>query len=413
MKITTLLLCTIFSRTAAWFFDDFQGVFASVENSVGKLFTDVVTDVEESIDCTVLAVKQVLALGVNYESSDYDVRCRGLVNTKPDSVKESIEKYSPTPPVLPTSRSSYPRGSNSKPILETLSQGISDSVKNVKEKMLVIEDKHHDTHTKILNVKNETDRLSEIGMVLHGELNNLTKDVKKALSRVETDYIHPTVDNIWQDIKTLHDIESTHTNARDTLEVRHTLREILTVLSSKNDNDELIPQDPEKIYKLIKDQFKKMKEKDGKPDIFDTIVDTLSTKSSNNNEKKFKEEESVMNKIPLTFKDVAKRIMKATKNDISATDSSSLLQITDKKPEITNNKGVTDDKTDGNVNTNLPGDFSDLLIPNDDLPSQAALLEAKRLIEESKKDEVITSKLFKVSEDIGVSVFDSSDFFSF
>ncbi|XP_028156352.1 uncharacterized protein LOC114349951 [Ostrinia furnacalis] len=402
MKWKVIFFCVLFTQTSASFFDEFRGVMSSVESSFGKLLNDVVVDVRETIGCTILAVKQVLALGgIFHESSDYDTRCRGFNNKETSTYVEAKKED--------TIISSYvsKTDSNEKSLSERVSKEIDESVSNVHNKMLDLIDKN-DAHKNILkakaNIVHESDRLPEITALLRRELSTISEEVKRELRKVESNP-NPTVDGIWGDIRVLHEFELNHKNTPQATEIHHILNEILSVLrgDEMSTPNTVTPADKESddAFAEIESQFEKMEEKEEKP----IQLEKAEVKKDNSDIIKNSKD------FPLTFKGVAKKIMDETSKTFRFADGSSqqyevVVTTTTVKPSSTEK------------NVEYPEELPDYhqffqLAPKDSAAHKEAVQEATSLIEKSKQNDAIMKDYFKKVDNVGTSVFDDPDLFGF
>ncbi|KAL4716654.1 hypothetical protein ACJJTC_008289 [Scirpophaga incertulas] len=86
MKVSPLLFLILLTQVSGSFFDDSGGGVTSWAENLENFVSDVIYDVRETIDCSILAVKQVLALGNFADLSYYNKNCRPT-----DDVSESQE----------------------------------------------------------------------------------------------------------------------------------------------------------------------------------------------------------------------------------------------------------------------------------------------------------------------------------
>lgn len=352
-------------QTSASFFAEFRGAMSSVENSFGKLLSDVVTDVRDTIGCTILAVKQVLALGgIFHESSEYDERCRGIKGAPTDGNAHE-------PPIILTTTDRPEIDSNKQYIADILTKRIDDPFQNVNVRQ-----------------KPETvsfDRLTKVSTLLRRELSNIPEDVKIELSKLEADINNPTVQNIWDDIKILHNVESHHKDTQEGTRIHNLLKEILSILRGYDLSTKVILEvqnDEDNTFKQIEQQFLEMEQTS--PNLKKAGDVDINTKSDANSRKP--------DDFPLTFKDVAKKIMDESRNFALLDDPK------EKTESVTTNTETTSSNFDN-------GSVLELA-PKNSQSNMEAVKEAVEIIEKSKDSDDIINDYLKKSSDIGTSVFD-------
>lgn len=369
---------------------------SSVENSFGKLLSDVVTDVRETIGCTILAVKQVLALGGIYnESSDYDERCRGVKGA-------NIQDKNENPIITP-----FQSKSTEKPLSERVSEQIEDSISSVHNTMFEVIDSNNAYKSIVkakANIAHERNRLSEISSLLRHELANISEDVKRELRKIESYSNHPTVDGIWSEIKALHQIELSHENTPEATEIHHILNEIVSILHGDEIPDgrpslhfeTAAENETNDAFLEIENQFEEMEQENKDAIIFDkdSVEDSGVKIDSVEKSENF----------PIAFKVVAKKIKEETSRTFRFADGSSqeyehVVPTTTQKPMSTEKKVEIPEAS-------LDYNSFFQLAPKDSPARVKAAQEAKKLIEKSKKTDAIMNNYFKKADKVGTNVFD-------
>ncbi|XP_063377650.1 FK506-binding protein 5-like [Cydia fagiglandana] len=244
-----------------------RGAVSSVESSFGKLLNDVIYDVRETIDCTLMAVEQVLALGVFRDPSDYDTRCRGTeaveqpppppVVVATDPPPPVVVATDPPPPVVVATDPPPPSAPEIRlleiPLTEMENRQIDSSILNVDQILCDIL-KKEDTHAQLETVKlaliNETERLTEISELLKKQLEELSAEVKEKFKAIELQTSEPSVESIWNDIKLLHEIEHKHRNTDEAKKISRVLDQILSILDA-NEEDRSAADD-NKIHEIMR-----------------------------------------------------------------------------------------------------------------------------------------------------------------
>ncbi|XP_053604029.1 uncharacterized protein LOC128671528 [Plodia interpunctella] len=219
MKVVVIIFIVCAAQTSASFFEEFRGAMHNVQHSFGRLLSDVYSDVSQTIGCTLLAVKQVLALDHSFhESSDYNHRCRGL-------------SPAVTPQVPKTNK-------------ENLPYRYIDTI-NANDELGDIENKF----------KTETDRLLAISTLLKHEVDNIPNDIKIQF-QFNSEPREP-VDSIWQNLKILHDVEHSNKNYARASEIHQVLDKALNIMNIKT--TEVNESDDDKIKTIVKDLEKNSK----------------------------------------------------------------------------------------------------------------------------------------------------------
>ncbi|KAI8424352.1 hypothetical protein MSG28_002891 [Choristoneura fumiferana] len=257
MKVIVVIISILTLQASASFFDEFRGAVSSVESSFGKLLSDVIYDVKETIDCTLLAVEQVLALGIFGDSSDYENRCRDT-SEPPVQPVIVINSQPAPPPVQDTSHEKIV------PVLSIAeNRQVDTSILDVDEVLAEVL-KKDDTHSQLegvkLALKNETARLNEISDLLRKQLEELSNEVKDKFKAIDLQTSEPSVESIWNDIKLLHEIEHKHQNTAEAKKISHILDQILSILDA-NEEDRTTADDY-KIKEIMRKLSKQSKDND-------------------------------------------------------------------------------------------------------------------------------------------------------
>ncbi|XP_026737381.1 uncharacterized protein LOC113500703 isoform X2 [Trichoplusia ni] len=226
MKILVIISSILIAQTSASFFDVFQGAVLTVQNSFGKMISDVVSDVKETVDCTILAVEHALALSEDAALRYYE-KCGNTINNTVTVTETRHIESSPQVDVSPQ----YPS---------------DDYLK--KEIPAVIDAKINETLTKMLGNYNPSEKLRDVESVLVKETEQLAnvsdlvrKELKKVESEVKSDlknltHLHPeplpSVDSIMQEIKLLENKEQSAVNNSQATEIHRVIDEVLVRLDN-------------------------------------------------------------------------------------------------------------------------------------------------------------------------------------
>ncbi|XP_047983987.1 FK506-binding protein 5-like [Leguminivora glycinivorella] len=329
MKVLAIILSGLVLQTSASFFDELRGAVSSVESSFGKLLNDVIYDVKETIDCTLMAVEQVLALGVFRDPSDYEAKCKGaaeaVAQPPPPPPPPVVVATNPPPPAPETPHIEIP-------LTKTEHRQVDSSILNV-DQVLCDVLKKEDTHAQLETVKlaliNETERLTEISELLKKQLEELSAEVKEKFKAIELQTSAPSVESIWNDIKLLHEIEHRHRNTDEAKKISRVLDQILNILDA-NEEDRSAADD-NKIQEIMRKLSKKAK--GGDSDIWTDLKN-----------------------YPKDFREYAKRVFDENRSTFPPDETSKPSE-----PEDVTKKdaGKTDEKEDQTKTTNEPDNTED------------------------------------------------------
>lgn len=179
---------------SASFFDVFNGAVLSVQNSFGKMLNDVVTDVKETFDCTILAVEHVLSFS-NDATRRYHEKC-GSVTNQTNSVSE-IRKDIATEPRLELT---FNLPNNSE-YLQKIPDAIDAKINETLSEVLV-NYKSHDNEIIENVVAKESEQLAGVSISVTKEFHKLSHEVTTNLKEFDRHRDSP-VDTILKEIKVL------------------------------------------------------------------------------------------------------------------------------------------------------------------------------------------------------------------
>ncbi|XP_059046075.1 uncharacterized protein LOC131841767 [Achroia grisella] len=377
IRIAVMFCTLIVPIYPASFFDEFRGAVSSVEDSFGKLVSDVVTDVSETIGCTILAVKQVLSLNpVFHETSDYDKRCRG--STDQSTVTEVNTSFSPQIKI---------GNVNERYLSDGLSQQIKESIVQANETGFNLIERH-DAHKKIETMEgilqNEKNRLLEISNLFKRGFDHMPHEIRIKFHNKHSTSDEPTIESIWRDLKILREIEHNNKNSQEAKEVRHVLDEALDILNLNK--PDVNTSDDDKIKNIVSD------------------LESESNRTLNNVENQFqqwKKDEHIEN---VDIEDVTKN---EEENNVPHVFKDFDYKLThDKnKQELEESSESSKDKIDIN-------DFFKLF-GQDSKSKKEAAEDATRFVESTKHTDTVLNEYFKKNKDVGVSVFDNPELFNF
>ncbi|XP_046963208.1 uncharacterized protein LOC124532362 [Vanessa cardui] len=383
MKLSGIIFTFLYIQVSSSLLGDFRNAMFNVERGFGKLLTDVVTDVKDTIHCTISAVEQVLVLnGLLDKTSSYSYSCRG--------VSKPIET-TPSPPKIRDQRSlldDFQRLKHSNLGLDYrnsprhISMELGKSIANVNKTINDILG-HHKTNSNLhivsKTMKEETNRLTEISKILKRELDNISSNIKNEIRKLLYDRQESNFESVFDEIKTLHDIQQRSINDTEIGEIRDILDKVVNKLHLKSENQrQLGSYNLKEIRKSLEIYSDGQDQKIQKYDVDHSILQDLSF-------------ETPSTKIPLkSFKDVAKKIFNQEKN-IKSSPSHSEESIF-------------------NFNVNSFEHFTPF--STTDNISKKTIDDAKKIIEDSQRTDKILDNIFNEKR-AASSVFSSPELFDF
>ncbi|XP_049694859.2 mucin-17 [Helicoverpa armigera] len=236
MKTSVIITALLFTQVSASFFDVFQGAVLSVQNSFGKLLSDVVTDVKDTVDCTILAVEHVLSLSEDATIRYYDKCGQGTNQTTQNDPKQSeslpkMEVSIKFPPSEEYFQKIIPAEIDAR-INETLSKVLED----------------YKPHNNLISIENvlakESEQLADVSDLVKKEMKKLSNEVTADLEHIKQRDSGPSVDTILEEIKVLEKSEQNARNASEAVEIHQVIDEVLDKLDAieateANENNKL------------------------------------------------------------------------------------------------------------------------------------------------------------------------------
>ncbi|CAF4815583.1 unnamed protein product [Pieris macdunnoughi] len=200
MRIYVLFYSFLIVQVSGSFYDELQGAMHSVQHGFGKLLSDVVIDVTDTVHCTISAVEHVLTLnGLMKSKSQYGHKCRS-------GPLLSIERYSDDP---------LENFLKTRDAIEGKRFGheIHKSISNVNTTLTRALDHHSgrqkfDSISKVL--KHETEQLTKVSNMLRNELHSISRNVNSELEKFGSD-ITPSV---WSELEKERNLEKQIDNSR-------------------------------------------------------------------------------------------------------------------------------------------------------------------------------------------------------
>lgn len=259
--------------------DDMHDMLKPLELTVEELVTDVTSDLQESIDCTVMAVDKVLSLGEIFEiHPEYERRCKGVLKAYvviPQDKNKLLTQQTDA------------RNAHRSQIIEEMIRGNEDTAKSV--------------------IKSEPDRVFVISRMIRRELDNLSAETKKEFNIHDIDLEHISVQQVLREIGALYKVQQSNRSSARANEIRHLFDKILEILRLNNTGGRGYSDDAEvnEIFKNLKEQ-----ENDSLIDIEKKLLiwhedDPQENIVRNENVNKLQRE---IDNIPKTFRDIANKI---------------------------------------------------------------------------------------------------------
>ncbi|XP_047022321.1 putative leucine-rich repeat-containing protein DDB_G0290503 [Helicoverpa zea] len=236
MKTSVIITALLFTQVSASFFDVFQGAVLSVQNSFGKLLSDVVTDVKDTVDCTILAVEHVLSLSEDATIRYYDKCGQGTNQTTPNDPKKSES--------LPKMEVSIKFPPSEEYLQKIIPAEIDARINKTLSK--VLED--YKPHNNLLSIENvlakESEQLADVSDLVKKEMKKLSNEVTADLEHIKQRDSGPSVDTILEEIKVLEKSEQNARNVSEAVEIHQVIDEVLDKLDAieateANENDKL------------------------------------------------------------------------------------------------------------------------------------------------------------------------------
>ncbi|XP_052740756.1 uncharacterized protein LOC112050838 [Bicyclus anynana] len=216
-------------QARASFLDDFRSAISNINQGFGKLVGDVVTDVKDTLYCTISAVEQVLVQnGLLDKRTLYNQKCKGIEKpiqqtlTPRDATHiKTVRKHSVIHHKHSTRRISHESARSVQNVNETIINVLGDrmDLKNVSD-----------------TLANETNRLSEIRKLLRQESENISKNIKDGIKKFNIDNNKSTVESILEEIKFLNEFRRNSKNDTEVNELRRILDKVTDEMQSKTQN---------------------------------------------------------------------------------------------------------------------------------------------------------------------------------
>ncbi|GBP52831.1 hypothetical protein EVAR_38993_1 [Eumeta japonica] len=210
-----------------------------METSFSRLLTDVITDVKDVIDCTILAVEQLLLLDPSDSTSEYQRKCIGGVSDNDGEGKDGEPQNG-----------------------ENLSNEVTSKIEQVEDQLSSVITDINDTFRDVINsnslrskldriklvLKNETDHLASVSSLFRSRLDKLSDKIK-----LHPDQNDDFFNEIFTNLELLHEAEKTENNAAEIHEIHDVINEILKILQL--DESKLKADDDEDKIQAIVDKL--------------------------------------------------------------------------------------------------------------------------------------------------------------
>ncbi|XP_072940031.1 uncharacterized protein [Epargyreus clarus] len=362
MKPTAVLFSLFILQVKGLSLDEFAGAMSSLENSFGKLLNDVVSDIRNTVHCTMLAMEQVLAMsGAVSEPSDYNCYCHT------DSVDDNYKLP------LRTTEMDNQNDPTSKDIVHKISSSISNINQTLSN---ILENDGHERFNHVKRVLNhEANHFTEVSRLLRQELGKISTRLRNELEHIDSD--KPSLESLWKDMKILHDAEANDRNVSEVNEISNVLNEALNVLHLNTSSK--VTSDEDKI-KTIMEQLEQESNNDN------ATYSNIDKEMAQWNEKR-SNLQGYSDESPKTFKDVASKMFR-NKDDI-------LKQVEKSQAEDAENKSEKADSAD--MDYVYGGSSKE--------EHKKAIDKARSIIEDSTHTEKVLDDFFAKQGQTGVDVF--------
>lgn len=341
----------------ASFLDDVREIFKPLEYSVENVVTDVVHDLQETIDCTIMAVENVFSLGGMFAiNPEYERRCKSVTKdlavtpTAQDTYFTQQTETSNAHRLL-TSKE-MPRGNEN--TTNEISKHIKESLADASPRIQLIIEKN-DAQKRIQNansfIKNETDRLVVISRMIRQELDNLSTETKTKFNIHDIDLEHVSVHQILGEIGALYKLEQSDKSSSQANEIRHLFDKILDILRV-NTTGRRVYSDDDEVKEILKNLEKT------ENDTLTNIEEKLSVWTEGDLKKTIVHNENInklqkeIDNIPKTFQDIAKKIFdqESTNNmDVRKNFQNTAYQIISESNAINMNQILKSTEQDRNI----------------------------------------------------------------
>ncbi|KAJ8733273.1 hypothetical protein PYW08_001571 [Mythimna loreyi] len=224
MKVSVIITAILVAQVSASFFDVFHGAVLTVQNGFGKLLSDVVTDVKETVDCTILAVEHVLSLSPDATARYYE-KCG---TNKTDSVSDARQDAS-----LPNVEVTLNLPSNEEFLQKVIPGEIDEKINETLSKAF----DNYKSHDDVLSIEKvlakESEQLAGVSGLVKKELEKLSNKVNTDLKNIDKQRdSQPSVDTILQEIKVLEKRELTTKNITEANEIHQVINQLLGKLNA-------------------------------------------------------------------------------------------------------------------------------------------------------------------------------------
>lgn len=354
------------------FLHEWAGAMSSVENSFNKLLNDVVGDIKNTVHCTLLAIEQVLIMsGAVSETSNYN--CYPHTDSVDNNYKLPLLNY----------KNSTERENRNNYSGKHIAQQISSSISNINKTLTNILD--NDGHERLNHVKrvlqNEANHFTEVSRLLREELGKISSRLRNHLENIDSD--KPSLESLWKDMKTLHNLEKNDRNVSEVNEIRKVLSDALNVLHLNTSSK--VQSDEDKIGTIMRELEH---ESNNNKATFTNIDNELAQwKQKQSNLQSYSDE------TPKSFKDIASKMFKEKNN---------ILKEIEKSPAEDN---ITAKDRAESTNSN----FNSIFGATSKEEHQKAIDQARNIIEDSNHSEKMLEDFFarQEKEHTAVDVFNS------
>ncbi|XP_068631479.1 repetitive organellar protein-like [Battus philenor] len=350
-------------------FGEFESVMSSLKNGLQKLITDVVTDVKDTFDCTVIAVETALSINTFKIPNS---KCNGVANERHDNFKI------------------FPNEDNKK----ELALSVADTtVGNKQRDALSGTDKENQPNVKFKFIIDK-ESLQNVNIFLQKESEKMTINFREEFRKMEFNQ-KSVLDSILKYLNLLHNVQGNGRNDSELSEVRRILDGTSGILKLNIDNRDTNEDKFNKIIKMLNANTNQGKDKE------ENILKIADNKPTCNNSQSNSYASPTTVKTIFNVLDNALDKTSTSKPSNESTPTTYEEKIKEMEDSISNAKNV--DHSDYEL---FFGDKSD-----NGGTHKETLDEVTKLLEESRRTNSILNNFFATADKSGSNVFDDQELF--
>lgn len=359
---------------------------SSLKNNFGRLLTDVITDVKDTIDCTILAVEHVLAMN-RYRAAEYEKKCKGQKATPAVALPVDIHKVS------------REIAEEKEVFTNEVKTKIDDSLAEINDDLC--DTLGHKSHPSLRNIKeilkSNTNRLSEINQILKQELEKISDDIKKKFAR-KSPLTEPSIDSVYNDLLILQEAGQNNENDPKERQIDKVFDKILYILDVNNDSNNVtiagVANELKEEKEILNEEGSLSESIDNEIKILENMSTEIVTEQTTT--------EVMTNVVPTTAEEPTTTPAPTTTEEPTTTPAPTTAKVPTTTPMTVTTT------THKPVSTTLPPEFYSVFnVANKDSKAhKEAVQQAKNIFEQHKYSKVVMSKIFNNPNIKTRSVFD-------